>query len=81
MDHINTTEEKLITAGHQEGAKCRCGEFVRLKSAEDKCICRYAFPGPSGLNTRDEIKARSRVSFVGNKGSRFKIKLCQLIFF
>ena len=67
VDHIDTTEGKLVSAGHQGGAKCRCGECVRLKSTEDKWICRLgAFNGPSGLNTRDEVKARSRVNFVGN---------------
>ena len=67
VDHIDTTEGRLVTAGHQGGAKCRCGECVRLKNTEDKWICRLgAFHGPSGLNSRDEIKARSRVNFVGS---------------
>ena len=67
VDHIDTTEGKLVSAGHQGGAKCRCAECIRLKSTEDKWICRLgAFHGPSGLNSRNEIKARSRVNFVGN---------------
>ena len=67
VDHIDTTEGSLVSAGHQGGAKCRCTECVRLKNTEDKWICRLgAFHGPNGLNSRDEIKARSRVNFVGN---------------
>ena len=67
VDHIDVTEEQLVNAGHQGGAKCRCKECTRLKTVEDKWICRLgSFHGSSGLNTRDEIKARSRVNFVGN---------------
>ena len=36
----------------------------RLKDIEDKWICRLGtFNPPNGLNTRDEIKTRSRVNF------------------
>ena len=67
VDHIVTSEAQLTTAGHQGGAKCRCTECLRLKASEDKWICRLgSFYGSGGLNTRDEIKARSRVNFVGN---------------
>ena len=67
VDHMDTSEGRLANAGHQVGAKCRCVECLRLKGIEDKWICRLgASHGPSGLNTRDEIKARSRVNFVGN---------------
>ena len=67
VDHIDTSEVKLANAGHQGGAKCRCSECVRLKSTEDKWICRLGtFYGSGGLNSRDEIKARSRVNYVGN---------------
>ena len=67
VDHLDTSEGRLANAGHQGGPKCRCEECLRLKNIEDKWICRLgAFHGPSGLNTRDEIKARSRVNFVGN---------------
>ena len=67
VNHVDTCEGGLANAGHQGGAKCRCDECLRLKSVEDKWICKLgAFHGPSGLNTRDEIKARSRVNFVGN---------------
>ena len=67
VDHIDITEERLISVGHQGGAKCRCSECIRLKTVEDKWICRLgSFYGTSGLNNRDEIKARSRVNFVGN---------------
>ena len=67
VDHIDTSEGELARVGHQGGAKCRCAECLRLKSTEDKWICRLgSFYGVGGLNTRDEIKARSRVNYVGN---------------
>ena len=66
LDHVETTLGKLTTAGHIGGPKCRCSECQRLKTVEDKWICRVgSFYGDSGLNTRDEVKARSRVNFVG----------------
>ena len=67
VDHIEVTQEQLTNVGHQGGAKCRCSECIRLKTVEDKWICRLgSFYGGGGLNTRDEIKARSRVNFVGS---------------
>ena len=67
VDHIDTTTEQLATADHQGGAKCHCSVCVTLMDTEDKWICRLgSFHGASGLNTRDEIKARSRVNFVEN---------------
>jgi hypothetical protein len=67
VDHIDTTEDKLTNVGHVGGAKCRCGECVRQKTVEDKWKCRLgSFHGASGLNSRDEIKARSSVNLVGN---------------
>ena len=66
LDHLDTTQDKLTTVGHQGGPKCRCLECEKLKNLEDKWICRMgSFYGDSGLNTRDEIKTRSRVNFVG----------------
>ena len=64
LDSVDTSVEKLNTAGHQKGAKCRCSECERLKAAEDKWICRLGtFYGEAGLNTRDEIKTKFRVNF------------------
>ena len=67
IDFVDTSADLLERAGHQGGAKCRCTECDRLKKQEDKWICRLGtFYGKNGLNTRDEIKARSRVNFVGS---------------
>ena len=64
IDYIETSEELLENAGHTGGVSCRCSECIRLKNQEDKWICRLGtFHQPHGLNTRDEIKARSRVNF------------------
>ena len=66
LDHVDTSLEQLGIAGHVGGVKCRCSECLRLKQQEDKWICRLGtFYGTNGLNTRDEVKARSRVNFVG----------------
>ena len=67
VDHMETSEEKLIRAGHQGGAQCRCVECSRLKELEDKWICRLgSFHGVNGLNSRDEIKSRTRVNYRGS---------------
>ena len=66
LDFMETTQENLVRVGHQGGPKCRCSECQKLKNIEDKWICRMGtFYGSNGLNTRDEIKARSRVNFIG----------------
>ena len=69
VDSITTSEEELRGAGHQGGAKCRCSECNKLKNVEDKWICRLGTFYEHGLNTRDEIKARSRVNFTKKVGS------------
>ena len=64
VDFIETSEDLLNEAGHIGGVACRCSECQRLKDQEDKWICRMGtFHAPHGLNTRDEIKSRSRVNF------------------
>ena len=69
IDFIVTSEEKLADAGHGGGVACRCSECQRLKDTEDKWICRLGtFNPPHGLNTRDEIKTRSRVNFSRQMG-------------
>ena len=63
VDHYDTTEEKMRVADHG-GSGCSCDECQKLKSVEDKWICRLGtFNAPHGLNTRDEIKSRSRVNY------------------
>ena len=70
VDHIDTSPEQLQDAGHSGGVGCRCSECQRLKDTEDKWICRLGtFNPPNGLNTRDEIKTRSRVNFRVNTGT------------
>ena len=57
---------EIDQGGSPGGPSCRCSECERLKCVEDKWICRMgSFYGDSGLNTRDEVKSRSRVNFVG----------------
>ena len=67
VDFMDTSAQLLAGAGHVGGPRCRCSECTKLKSMEDKWICRLGtFYGTHGLNTRDEIKSRSRVNFVGS---------------
>ena len=66
LDHYYTTEEKMEAAGHG-GQACVCVECQKLKDVEDKWICRLgSFHPPHGLNSRDEIKTRSRVNYRHN---------------
>ena len=61
---LSTLTLILKDAEHIGGVACRCNECQRLKDQEDKWICRLGtFHPPHGLNTRDEIKTRSRVNF------------------
>ena len=61
IDYWDTTAQKLLEAGHEKGAQCRCRECNSLKNVEDKWILQLGtFYGQSGLNTRDEIKSKSR---------------------
>ena len=67
VDSMLTSAESLQEAEHVGGPKCRCRECLRLKQLEDKWICRLgSFYGQNGLNTRDEVKSRSRVNYTGS---------------
>ena len=60
IDHYDTTKTKLIKANHEPGPKCRCSECEHLKSIEDSWIIKLGTFYDHGLNSRNEIKARSR---------------------
>ena len=67
LGHLTWTLIDFVSAGHQGGPKCRCSECLNLKDTEDKWICRLGtFYGANVLNTRDEIKTKSRVNFKGS---------------
>ena len=66
LDHYDTTQEKLIKAKHEPGAKCRCKECENLKSLEDRWITKlgnFQENGSHGLNSRNELKSRSRYNW------------------
>ena len=64
LEHMMTTHEKLTLAGHQPGPGCRCTECGKLKSLEDKWICRMgSYHGKFGLNERNEITNRVRATY------------------
>ena len=61
VTYYDTTEETLVAAGHVPGPKCRCIECNHLKNLEDRWILKMGtFYGDSGLNTRDEMKNKTR---------------------
>ena len=60
LDYHDTTQAILNLANHEPGPKCRCSECGKLKSKEDEWILKLGTFYENGLNSRDEIKARSR---------------------
>ena len=63
LEHMDTTVERLEVANHVAG-DCICTECGRLKDLEDKSILRLgSLHGPFGLNTKDEMQAKSRVQY------------------
>ena len=64
LDFLDTSVQKLDSAGHISGPQCRCTECNKLKRIEDKWILRLGtFHGESGLNARDEIVGAARTNF------------------
>ena len=67
VDFFDTTKGKLRREKHELGPKCRCKECQNLKDLEDKWILKVgSFFGASGLNTRNEIKSKTRSQWSGN---------------
>ena len=62
IDYLDTSRTRLIKANHEPGPKCRCSECDHLKSIEDSLIIKLGTFYEHGLNSRNEIKARSRDS-------------------
>ena len=59
IDFYDTTQEKLQTAAHIPGPRCRCSECGHLKDLEDRWIMKIgSLYGISGLNSRDEMKSK-----------------------
>ena len=64
IDFYDTTQENIIKAGHVPGPKCRCQECNNLKDLEDRWILKMgSFYGISGLNSRDEVKSKTRCTW------------------
>ena len=64
LEHMTMTHEELIQQNHRDSPGCRCNLCGKLKSLEDKWICRIGtMHKPHGLNTRDEIISKSRCTF------------------
>jgi len=62
-DFHDTTEEKLRQVEHVPGPKCRCDECEKLKLIEDKWIMKLETFYEDGLNSRDEVKGKSRYNW------------------
>ena len=64
LEHMDTNHGRLASAEHQAGPGCRCTECGKLKSLEDKWICRMGtYHGVFGLNERNEITSKARSGF------------------
>ena len=64
LEHMDTTEEKLHKSSHKSGPGCRCNQCEILKNLEDKWITRLgSYHGHHGLNERDEIIRKARISY------------------
>ena len=64
LETFETSKEKIANSKHKAGEGCRCSECEKLKSLEDKWICRLGtFHGRFGLNERDEMKRKTRVGY------------------
>jgi hypothetical protein len=63
LDYFDTTEESLRHSEHLPGPKCRCSECDKLKLLEDKWILKLGTFYDHGLNSRDEVKSKSRYNW------------------
>ena len=63
VDFYDTSQEKLHLAKHESGAKCRCVECGNLKAIEDRWIVNLGSLYEHGLNSRDEMKSKSRCNW------------------
>ena len=63
LDFYDTTKVKLVNSGHLPGAQCRCSECDHLKNIEDHWILKLGTLYDGGLNSRDEIKSKSRYNW------------------
>ena len=69
IDYFDTTKEKLIQAKHVPGVKCKCDEYEKLKELENNWILKVgSFYGSSGLNSRNEIKSKTRSKWQEDPG-------------
>ena len=62
IDYYDTSNEKLILAEHEPG-QCRCPEYDKLNSLEDKLILKLGTFYGSGMNSRDEVISKSRFNW------------------
>ena len=64
IDYYDTTVSKLFKAKHEAGPKCRCSKYNHLKILEDKWIIKLGSFYGDGLNSRNEIKSKSRGNWI-----------------
>ena len=61
LEHMEVTHEDIVNSGHNNSPGCQCDLCSKLKDKENKWICRMGtMHQPHGLNSRDEIKRKSR---------------------
>ena len=61
LEHMDVKHEDILRLNHNNSPGCQCDLCQKLKEKEDKWICRMGtLHHPYGLNSRDEIKRKSR---------------------
>ena len=61
LEHMEVSHEDILKYMHKNSPGCQCDLCKKLKEKEDKWICRMGtLHQPHGLNSRDEIKRKSR---------------------
>ena len=63
VDYLDTSEDELRKHQHTPGPSCRCAVCMKLKLLEDKFILKSGSFYSQGLNTRDEVKTRTRIQW------------------
>ena len=67
MDSLKGLEKvaqnRTTLVGHEPGAKCKCHVCGKHKTLEDKFMVRTGSFYNHGLNTRDEIRRKSRCNW------------------
>ena len=63
VDYIDVKPEDLTRVGHVKGQQCICIECNRLNDKEDKWILKMGNFYGEGMNSRDQIQAKTQCTW------------------